>query len=381
MPGCEDFGHEFLRKWSLLRGVNPPDFLGETGKRGFQNHVDILPISLHHPWCDSSPKNMTPNEWWKSWIGDDAIFSHRVQGCPRFRRRSREIPMGARRVRCIGPGPSGSPSGQGFNAWVTFAGWQSEKKSPWLYGWIAQSDQSRQVDSGAFAKERPSLKPQRDALSLSLSFYIIYTPILGGISKISGLLVVYFVPILFEQSQTTEMAAPQLPRLHFPQRHQPPDRPENCGHVALRSYFYDWLVVEPPLWKYQSISWANHSQYMEKMFQTTSQMMFVVLKPVLQVAPNFLTVATIVSSKKHAGKDTFWPQQLGHTYLTSSRHGTTPLRPRGHVSHRLQVSDIWVLLKFEVTAAACPAGTQEATDLGEVGGPMSCHCDSMSKNV
>ena len=41
------------------------------------------------------------------------------------------------------------------------------------------------------------------------------------------------------------------------------------------------------------------------MFQTTSQMMFVVLKPVLQVAPNFLTVATIVSSKKHAGKDTF----------------------------------------------------------------------------
>ena len=33
MPGCEDFGHEFLRKWSLLRGVNPPDFLGETGKR------------------------------------------------------------------------------------------------------------------------------------------------------------------------------------------------------------------------------------------------------------------------------------------------------------------------------------------------------------
>ena len=63
MPGCEDFGYEFLRKWSLLRGVNPPDFLGETGKRGFQNHVDILPISLHHPWCDSSPKNMTPNTW------------------------------------------------------------------------------------------------------------------------------------------------------------------------------------------------------------------------------------------------------------------------------------------------------------------------------
>ena len=33
MPGCEDFGYDFLRKWSLLRGVNPPDFLGETGKR------------------------------------------------------------------------------------------------------------------------------------------------------------------------------------------------------------------------------------------------------------------------------------------------------------------------------------------------------------
>ena len=42
MPGCEDFGHEFLRKWSLLRGVNPPDFLGETGKRMEKSYVFAL---------------------------------------------------------------------------------------------------------------------------------------------------------------------------------------------------------------------------------------------------------------------------------------------------------------------------------------------------
>ena len=65
-------------------------------------------------------------------------------------------------------------------------------------------------------------------------------------SKISGLVIrVYFVPFLFEQSQTTEMA-PHLPRLHFlPQRHQRPSRPENCiihSDVAVRSLqvvYYD----------------------------------------------------------------------------------------------------------------------------------------------
>ena len=46
MPGCEDFGHEFLRKWSLLRGVNPPDFLGETGTR----MVDII-IQYNFAYC------------------------------------------------------------------------------------------------------------------------------------------------------------------------------------------------------------------------------------------------------------------------------------------------------------------------------------------